>query len=366
MSEDVDGGRTGIAVFGRDGKLLLHTPRFVQLLGLGADVLALERRLDDVLADIKSSHPVVEPISSGGLRCRTKDGRVIEIALERLSYDRCCVSVIDMTDARATEDELRRAQSAAEAASQAKSRFLATMSHELRTPLNAVIGFSDALTREATGNSTAAIDRGRVAEFSGAIQQAGQQLLTLINNILDVARIESGRFDLASDLIDIPHMIQGCVRQVAQAAQAAAVSLEITVQPGLPRLRADERRLRQVLAHLLSNAVKFTHAGGRVVVSAETAPDRDLLIRMRDSGIGIPPEDLERVFEPFHQLDTGLARRAPGAGLGLYFSRALVQAHGGRLKLESEPGTGTTATIQLPHTRLITAPSTLELVQETP
>jgi signal transduction histidine kinase len=360
------GGRTGAAVFARDGELLLQTPGFGQILGIGDNVVAHGLRLERMIAQLGAIHPHVERLSEDRLRCRTADDRTVELSFEQLGSERCCVSVTDISEQLEIEDELRRAQGAAEAASQAKSRFLATMSHELRTPLNAVIGFSDALTREATARGDAPVDRERVAEFAGAIQQAGQHLLGLINNILDVARIESGRFDLASDPIDLPHMVQGCVRQAAQAAQAAEVSIEVSIRPGLPRLRGDERRLRQVIAHLLANAIKFTQGGGQVVIGAEMASDHDLLINVSDSGIGIPAEDIERVFEPFHQLDTGLARRVPGAGLGLYFCRALVQAHGGSLKLSSRPAEGTTATVRLPHTRLITAPYPLELLQEAP
>ncbi len=366
IGEAVPSDRIGVAIAGRDGALLLHTPGFVSLLALQSDVTAPDRRLDDILAELRATHPSVDRLPSGHLRCLTTYGRTIEIAFERLLYDRMCVSITDISEQRGTEDELRNARAAAEAASQAKSRFLATMSHELRTPLNAVIGFSDALMREANAPGNVPIDRARAAEFAAAIQQAGQHLLNLINNILDVARIESGRFELASDLIDLPHLLQGCVRSCAPASRSAEVSIDTSIRPGIPRLRGDERRLRQVIAHLLANAIKFTPAGGKVLVSTEIGTDRDLRICVRDNGIGIAAEDIERVFEPFHQLDTGLARRAPGAGIGLYFCRALVQAHGGELKLESQPGQGTLATIRLPHTRLITAPAALELLQEAP
>lgn len=371
MSGDQSSASTGVAIAGRDGSLVLHTPGFIALLDLGGDVAAPGRRLDDIVNDLRATHPSVERLPSGTIRCITRAGRTMDIAFEKLTYDRMCVCVRDISEQREIENELRRAQSAAESASQAKSRFLATMSHELRTPLNAVIGFSDALMREAATpaggiDKAPPMDRVRTAEFAGAIQQAGQNLLNLINNILDVARIESGRFDLAADLIDLPHMLQGCVRQAGAAAQSGEIKLELAVRPGMPRLRGDERRLRQVVNHLLSNAMKFTHAGGKVLVSVEIAVSRNLLIHVGDTGIGIAAEDIERVFEPFHQVDTGLARRAPGAGIGLYFCRALIQAHSGTLKLDSKPGAGTVATIELPHTRLITAPATLELLQEAP
>ena len=254
----------------------------------------------------------------------------------------------DVTEARAAEDELRRAKETAEAANQAKSRFLATMSHELRTPLNAVIGFSDTLLREAANPTS-----GRVAEFAQQINEAGRHLLGLINSILDVARIEAGRFDLASDTVDVVRLVQHCVRQSTAAARAAEVFLDTDLPDDLPLLQADERRLQQVLNHLLSNAVKFTESGGMVTVIARVQPDGRLLIAVSDTGIGIPVVDLERVFEPFTQLDSSLARRFQGAGLGLYVSRALVVGHGGELTLSSMPGKGTTAEIRLPANRLI-------------
>jgi signal transduction histidine kinase len=222
------------------------------------------------------------------------------------------------------------------------------MSHELRTPLNSVIGFSDALLRER-----GAPDAGRVAEFAQEINGAGRRLLSLINNILDVARIEAGRFDLAADRIDLLRLVQTCMRQADPAARAAEITLEIDIPTELPVLQSDERRLQQALNHLISNAVKFTDAGGVVTVSGAVDQTGDLLVRVSDTGIGIAESDLDRVFEPFIQLDGGLSRRFQGAGLGLYVSRALVEAQGGQLRLSSQPGLGTTAEIRLPSERLL-------------
>jgi signal transduction histidine kinase len=218
----------------------------------------------------------------------------------------------------------------------------------LRTPLNVVIGFSDALLHESA-NPT----RTRVAEFATQINEAGRQLLGLINSILDVARIEAGRFDLAADLVDIARLVRQGVRQSDAAAQAAELTLTADLPDDLPRLRADERRLQQALNHLLSNAVKFTEAGGTVSVGAVLEADGRLLLFVHDTGIGIPEADIERVFEPFTQLDSTLARRFQGAGLGLYVSRALVAGHGGELSLRSALGVGTTAEIRLPADRVI-------------
>ncbi len=354
--------KVGVALFARDGRLLLHTPRFAELLdGSGAAVF-VGARLHDVLSALGGGD------AASGLHRAIADGRAIDIAFEALPNQRCCMTIIDVTEARAARAELRRARLAAEAANGAKSTFLATMTHELRTPLNAVIGFSDALAQsaqEATQDSAALpLDPAQVSEFATAIHQAGQHLLDRINTILDVTRIESGRLELACELIDVDYMVRHCLLQLRQAAEGARVRVTADLPPDLPRLRGDERRLRQVVGHLLSNAVKFSNPGGEVAVAASCPPDGGLDISVRDHGIGIAPDDIERVFEPFNQLDTSLSRRIPGAGLGLYAARSLVMAHGGRIRLDSAPGEGTTATIQLPAHLLAPIPAPLELTQD--
>lgn len=273
----------------------------------------------------------------------TRAGRILELRSDPTPGGGCVTTVTDVTEARGAEDELRRAKQAAEAANQAKSRFLATMSHELRTPLNAVIGFSDALLRESESPTPT-----RVAEFARQINESGRNLLGLINIILDVARIESGRFDLMSERVDIVRLVRAAVRQADAAAQAAEIALTTELPTTLPMLRGDERRLAQVLRNLLSNAVKFTEIGGSIAAGARLEPDGALLIYVRDTGIGIPGGELDRVFEPFTQIESTLSRRFQGAGLGLYMSRALVAGHGGTLALRSELGKGTTAEIRLP------------------
>jgi signal transduction histidine kinase len=307
--------------------------------GAGADAC----KLADRFRVTDRTEPFVLQIVSG-------TGRVLEVRSTTSPSGGWVSTYTDVTEERAAQDELRRAKEAAEAANQAKSRFLATMSHELRTPLNAVIGFSDALLREGDDSS-----REQVVEFAQQINDAGRHLLGLINVILDVARIEAGRFDLAADKVDVARLVRLCVRHADAAAQAAEVALFVDLPDELPLIRADERRLQQVLNHLLSNAVKFTEAGGTVSVGATPQPNGGLFLFVRDSGIGISEADLERAFEPFIQLDGSLARRYQGAGLGLYLSRALVIGHGGNLVLSSAPGEGTLAEIRLPADRVIAA-----------
>jgi signal transduction histidine kinase len=278
----------------------------------------------------------------------TAAGRVLEARSDPTPDGGFVSTFSDVTEARAAERELRRAKEAAEAANRAKSRFLATMSHELRTPLNSIIGFSDALLG-AAGDPDAA----RIAEYAEQVNLAGRQLLGLINGILEVSRIEAGHYDLAEDRVDAAHLVQSAVRRAEAAAQAAGIALRVELPDELPPLRVDERRLSQVLGNLLSNAVKFTEAGGSVTASAARRDDGGMLIRVADTGIGIAEPDLDLVFEPFTQIDASLSRRFDGTGLGLYVSRALVQAHGGELVLQSRPGAGTTAEIRLPPERLV-------------
>jgi signal transduction histidine kinase len=355
--------RHGILYWGGDRRLIASNDLAAELLGHPPGLLVPGRTTDEVLDDMIARNEWGDPQLTRQVveaqrvrdhsvpyrrRLKTRAGRVLDARSEPAPGG-CWISTFsDVTEMVRAEEELRHAKEAAEAASQAKSRFLATMSHELRTPLNSVIGFSDALVREGPQPAPA-----RVAEFAQQINDAGRQLLGLINIILDVARIESGRFDLAVDRVDIGGLVRDALRQTAASAQAAGIGLADELPDELPVLRADERRLQQVLTHLLSNAVKFTDAGGTVTVGAMIEDDGGLLLYVRDSGIGIPDADLDRVFEPFTQLDNSLARRFQGAGIGLYVARALVLGHGGRLTLTSEVGKGTTAEIRLPATHLM-------------
>jgi signal transduction histidine kinase len=308
----------------------------------------------DMLANLDRSKPYRRQLV-------TPANRVLDTRSDPTPGGGWVTTFTDVTEAEAVQNELRRAKEVAEAANQAKSRFLATMSHELRTPLNLVIGFSDALLHESANPSRAQID-----DYAQQINEAGHHLLGLINSILDVARIESGRFDFAADAVDVLRLVQSAARLSDASAQAAEIVLLTEVPPALPAIRADERRLQQALGHLLSNALKFTEPGGTVIVGAAQEPGGSLLLFVRDSGIGIAEQDLDRVFEPFTQLDGSLARRFQGAGLGLYVSRALVVAHGGELTLRSTPGEGTVAEIRLPAERVIQAgPSAVRVITST-
>jgi PAS domain S-box-containing protein len=254
----------------------------------------------------------------------------------------------DVSERKRVEAELIAAKQAAESANEAKSAFLAKMSHELRTPLNAIIGFSDIIRSRLFGD--AAVDR--YVGYAEDIHASGEHLLAVINDILDMAKIEAGRFELQEEPLDPAGLADEALRFVRPQAERRSVALLSEVPAGLPLLLGDRRAIRQVLINLLSNAVKFTEPGGRVVLSAE-AGDGGLSLRVSDTGIGIAPEALARIFEPFRQGDERLSRAFQGTGLGLSISRSLMDLHGGALSVASEPGRGTRVSAVFPASRLV-------------
>jgi PAS domain S-box-containing protein len=242
----------------------------------------------------------------------------------------------------ATENEA--AKQRAEAASLSKSQFLANMSHELRTPLNAIIGFSDMMKNQLLGP----IGAPRYVEYAKDINASGTHLLSLINDVLDMSKIEAGRYTIHPEPVDGAEMLRSCARLVRVRASESGVALGIGVAQELP-LQADARALKQVLLNLLTNAIKFTPSGGSVNLSASGERD-GVVFRVADTGVGISAEDLPRIGRRFEQVDNALTRKGEGTGLGLALSRALVELHGGTLEIESAVGEGTTVSVWLPAT----------------
>jgi two-component system, cell cycle sensor histidine kinase PleC len=234
-------------------------------------------------------------------------------------------------------------------ASQAKSDFLASMSHELRTPLNAVIGFSDVMRQETFGPLGAKVYGG----YADDIHMSGQHLLSLINDILDLSKIEAGKFELREETVDLHDLARDAARLTGLRAEDGGVDLRIETTAGLV-VRGDERALKQCLVNLLTNAIKFTPSGGAVTVRAASGPD-GLSLTVADSGCGIHPDDLDKVFETFAQARHTGAAAERGTGLGLPIVRGLMRAHGGDASIASEQGKGTTVTLTLPATRLVPA-----------
>jgi two-component system cell cycle sensor histidine kinase PleC len=216
------------------------------------------------------------------------------------------------------------------------------MSHELRTPLNAILGFSEVIETEVFGPGLP-----KYREYARDIHGAGDHLLSLINDILDLSKAEAGKLELYCESVELDGLVQECVRLVEGPATERKLRLVMTAEP-VPLLHVDRRRVKQVLLNLLSNAVKFTEQGGRITVETGLGPHGDISIRVRDTGIGIPAELIPTVFEPFRQVDSMLARKVEGTGLGLSLVRKLVELHGGTARLESVVGKGTTVFVSLP------------------
>ena len=263
----------------------------------------------------------------------------------------------DVTERRRTEAELLAAKEAAEAADRAKSTFIAAMSHELRTPLNAVIGFSQLLevrTDAQPADGQGQGGQGQQRDCVAAIRQAGEQLLAIIDDILDMARVEAGGLSLAEEPVDLSVLAAQAVADLEFQADHRSVTVEVIADGDLPPIRGDSRRLRQALDNLLSNAIKFSHPHGVVTLTMAPAPDGWVELAVRDRGIGMRVDDIATALTPFAQIDQSATRRYEGIGLGLPLALRLVEAHGGTLTLDSAPGQGCTATVRLPPSRVMT------------
>lgn len=251
----------------------------------------------------------------------------------------------DITEQKTREQELMAAREHAEQASLTKSRFLANMSHELRTPLNAILGFSEMMTQEVFGP----LGNTQYEEYAGLIHESGSHLLSLISDILDMSKIEAGKYDLCIESVDVVATLEKASRMVQTRLSEGELDLLMQVDGAVDcKVLSDERAFTQILLNVLSNAVKFTPAGGRITLSAVPAAHGQIAISVSDTGVGIEPSDLERVLHPFEQVVRHAELASQGTGLGLPLVRALVDIQDGTFNIESSPGKGTTVTITLP------------------
>jgi signal transduction histidine kinase len=245
--------------------------------------------------------------------------------------------------------EFRIARDIAVEANNAKTVFLANMSHELRTPLNAIIGFSDVMRTESLGP----MENEQYRAYVGDINQSGIFLLSLINDLLDMAKMESGKEELFEEPVDVGKTIDAAIRLVRGQAQKADIVIEVNVENDIPYLWADPRKLQQILTNLLSNAVKFTVSGGDVTARIWCNPKSGLVFQIADTGIGIAQQNIPKALSQFGQVDSALNRKFEGSGLGLPLAKEFAELHGGSLDLQSELGVGTTVTVRFPASRIM-------------
>ncbi|MBF0128825.1 MAG: PAS domain-containing sensor histidine kinase [Alphaproteobacteria bacterium] len=310
---------------------------------------------DFLFRDPSAERRLTEALEQG--RGRTKDlmlrvGREdadpvwLRVSIEPFDDDGEPCRMVSWSDVSAVVEanaELVRSREAEKVAAQAKSEFLARMSHELRTPLNAIIGFAEMLHEQIFGP----LGSEKYVEYARDIQDSGRHLLLLINDLLDMARIEVGKYELNRRMVDVAIVVEGARRLTQKAADEKQVIVAVNIPIGMPRVYGDERALRQVVHNLLSNAVKFSPAGGRVVINAD-ANAAILTVKISDCGAGIPPTDIDRILKPFER-GRDLAHADDGsAGLGLPLAKHLIEMHGGSLWLESTVGAGTVACFTMP------------------
>ncbi len=379
LHDAIDSVSEAFVLWDRRGRLLMCNGAFRSFFSLDDKVVqpGAKRSAVHQLVDLAIRRQASPSSSTPGTReVEMVDGRWLQISERRTAEGGLVMTAADVTAIKRQEEARRLNEEAlqqavtrlresqfkltelaqkyqeeklrAESANTAKSGFLANMSHELRTPLNAINGFSEIMVREMFGPLG---DR-RYKEYANDILNSGQHLLALINDILDMSKIEAGKMTLSLDWLQIDDVVGDVARLMRNRADAANLLLTTSVPPGLPEIEADYRAIKQILLNLISNAIKFTPAGGRIDVKVwslgEETADHRLQIKVSDTGIGIAQEDIGRLAKPFEQIETQHAKAQAGSGLGLALTKALVEMHGGEFELESEPGLGTTVSFTLP------------------
>ncbi len=352
LIDALESSREGMALIDAKGKIVIANsqiarffPTAAPYLVEGMDFSAVLDLIHLRLADkrlVGSENMVGELLVAG--EHELDDGRWVRFTHSETQDGGFFLFLSDFTDIKQREQRFKEAKRAAEEASMAKTNFLANMSHELRTPLNAVIGFSEIISGQILGP----VGNAKYVGYSNDILQSGRHLLDIINSVLDLAKSDAGKLQLNPEMVDLRKVLESSATMIREQCRAADLTFELDY-PNMPLLVFGEAaKLRQVLLNLMSNAVKFTQARGRVSVTAREIDDEHLEIRVTDTGIGIAPEDIPIALAPFGQVDNRLARRYEGTGLGLPLTKVLVELHSGRLDIFSQPGVGTAVVISLP------------------
>jgi PAS domain S-box-containing protein len=263
--------------------------------------------------------------------------------------EKLCAVLRDVTAWKRSEEELINARRAAEKASTAKSEFLAKISHEIRTPLNAIIGFSEVMMDERFGP----IGNERYRQYLKDIHTSGDHLISLLNDLLDLSKIEAGKLELTFVNVNLNDMVQQCVAIMQQQANRERVIIRTSLPSGLPQVVADARSMRQIVLNLLSNSIKFTGTGGQVIISTALTDDQEMVLRVRDTGVGMSEKELQTALEPFRQTAAAAHWGSSGTGLGLPITKALAEANHARFRITSQVDEGTLVELAFPTTRVL-------------
>ncbi len=348
----------GLSVFDRDGRLIAWNSRFANLLMVPIDLTsaslydillqqALRGDFGPVDDPVREAHKRVERFYRDVPTVRERmitSGRVLLIRRGAMPDGAVVSLYTDITERKATEERMSQALSQAEFANRAKSDFLANMSHELRTPLNAIIGFAEAVSSELLGP----VSDKKQLEYIKDIHSSGLLLLSIINDVLDMSKIEAGKLELAPERVPVQPVIREAVRMVSERARSRGLALVATVPEDEISVWGDERAIKQIMLNLLSNAVKFSHEGGRIDIRASLDDAGGLVLEVEDYGIGMAQNEIDRALQPFGQAKPAVTKTHGGTGLGLPIAKGLTKAHGGKLVVESAPGRGTLVRIMLP------------------
>lgn len=358
-----DVSEIAIVVTDYNGRIVRVNDAFIRTYGwsrdelINAEVAGLVTPDERVMARENHREYITNGVrSSGEMKIIRKDGSIanslfttatIELSQKRRFQ---VTTVMDITLRKQMEQSLRMAKDQADTANRAKSTFLANMSHELRTPLNAIIGFSEMMAKETFGP----LANEKYVEYLGDIHMSANHLLEIINEVLDMSKIEAGRLELEEEDIDLAELVRSVLRMMASKAFGSGLMIKDHYEDGLPAVRVDRRLMRQVLINLVTNAVKFSKKGGRIDINIGTLKSGEVCITVQDEGVGIPSDKIQQALEPFGQVsDRAENSHQRGTGLGLPLAKAMVELHGGELKLDSSLGHGTTVDVYLPPQRVL-------------